>query len=163
MKTKTTLLLLVLFQFCNAQVDYGTPAEGVIPEKLQNLKVEIEVTHFPKENDPIKIKSKYYWKHATAILSKKSDVTIIEFGAYLYYNNQWNLRKSYDLKDLDKNFGTKKQVMKQGEPYVWSNNWRVDNRLFGGWAMWYFIGINDNGERICGYETINTTSNLLNK
>lgn len=163
MKTKITLLLLLFLQISFAQVNYGTPKESELPEKLQGLKVSIDVMHFPKENDPIKIKDKYYWKHATGILSKESDVTITEFGAFLYYNNQWNLRKSYDLKDLDKNFGTKKQVMLQGEPYVWSKNWRVDNRLFGGWAMWYFIGTNADGETVCGYETINTTSNLLNK
>ena len=163
MKTKITFLLIFLFQFAFAQVDYGTPSIESLPEKLKSLKVEIEVMHFPKENDPFKIKDKYYWKHATAILSKQSDVKIIEFGAYLFYNDKWNLRKSYNLDDLDKNFGTKKQVMSQGEPYVWSKNWRIDNRLFGGWAMWYFIGVNDKGETICGYETINTTSNLLNK
>ncbi|RNC84155.1 MAG: hypothetical protein ED556_11900 [Winogradskyella sp.] len=163
MKTKITVLLLIVAQLCNAQVNYGTPPENELPQKLQNIKVAIDVMHFPKENDPIKIKDKYYWKHATGILSKSSSITITEFGAYLYYNKQWNLRKSYDLKDLDKNFGTKKQIMQQGQPYVWVDNWRVDNRLFGGWAMWYFIGTTEKGEIVCGYETINTTSNLLNK
>ena len=162
MKTKITLTLLLLFQFIYSQVNYGIPTNEPLPEKLQNLSVEIEVMHFPKENDPIKIKRKYYWKHATAILSKKSDIKIVEFGAYLFYNQQWNLRKSYDLKDLDKNFGTKKQKLRQGQPYVWANNWRIGDQLFGGWAMWYFIGTNDKGDTICGYETINTTSNLLN-
>ncbi len=162
MKTKITLTLLLLFQFTFSQVNYGIPTNEPLPEKLQNLSVEIEVMHFPKENDPIKIKRKYYWKHATAILSKKSDIKIVEFGAYLFYNQQWNLRKSYDLKDLDKNFGTKKQILRQGQPYVWANNWRIGDQLFGGWAMWYFIGTNDKGDTICGYETINTTSNLLN-
>ena len=162
MKTKNTLILLLLFQFTFSQVDYGTPANESLPEKLQNLSVEIEVMHFPKENDPIKIKGKYYWKHATAILSKKSEVKIIEFGAYLFYNKQWNLRKSYDLKDLDKHFGTKKQIILQGQPYVWTYNSRISDQLFGGWAMWHFIGINDQGETTCGYETIHTTASLLN-
>ena len=163
MKTNFTFALCFLIQLATGQVDYGTPENETIPEKLKNLEVAIEVIHFPKENDPIKIKDKYYWKHATAILSKNSAVKIIEYGAYLFYNKQWHLRKSYDLKDLDKNFGTKKQILLQGEPYVWSKNWRVDKRLFGGWAMWYFIGINENGDTVCGYETINTTSNLLNQ
>lgn len=163
MKTKLTLSLLLLFQIVIAQVDYGTPKNEPLPEKIHKLKVELEVMHFPKENDPIKIKNKYYWKHATAILSKKGDVKITEFGAYLFYNNQWNLRQTYDLKDLNENFGTKKEILLQGQPYVWADNLRIGNQLFGGWAMWYFIGINNKGETICGYETINTTSNLLNK
>ena len=85
MKTKITVLLLVLFQFTYAQSDYGAPTNEALPEKLKNLKVGIEVMHFPKENDPIKIKDKYYWKHATAILSKESEVKIIEFGAYIFF------------------------------------------------------------------------------
>ncbi len=163
MNIKIAIILLFLSQLSLSQVTYTTPEDGVLPEKIEHLKVGIEVIHFPKENDPIKIKDKYYWKHATAILSKNSDVTITEFGAYLYYNDQWNLRKSYDLKDLDKNFGTHKQVLKQGEPYVWAKNWRVDKTLFGGWALWYFIGINEDGHTVCGYATIHTTSNLLNQ
>ena len=119
--------------------------------------------HFPKINDPVKIEDKYYWKHATAILSKDGPVKIVEYGAYLFYNGQWNLRRSYPLKELDKTFKTSKQQMLQGEPYTWTENWRVDDRLFGGWAMWYFIGETPTGERVCGYETIHTTSNLLNK
>ena len=162
MKT-TFFLLLASFQIGLAQTNYGTPNnETLLPEKIKDLKVAIEVAHFPKENDPVKIDNTYYWKHATAILCKESEIKIIEYGAYLFYNKKWNLRKSYPLKDLDKTFGTKKQIMLQGQPYVWQNNWRIGNKLFGGWAMWYFIGKTEKGETICGYETINTTSNLLN-
>lgn len=159
----TVLFFIQFFSFSMfAQVNYGTPPIDVIPEKLEGMKNIIQVNHFPKENHPIKIDEAYYWKHATSILCNESQITIIEFGAYLYYNNQWNLRKSYPLKELDKYFGTRKQVMLQGEPYTWPKNWRTDNRLFGGWAMWYFIGKTKDGELVCGYETINTTNNLLN-
>lgn len=162
MKTIIHIITLLIFQFSFSQVDYGKPSVKDIPEKLKSIKRAIEVRHFPKINDPVKIKDSYYWKHATSILCKESDVTIIEYGAYLFYNSKWNLRKSYSLKELDKSFGTKKQQILQGQPYTWNNNWRVDNRLFGGWAMWYFIGQTKDGQIICGYETIHTTDNLLN-
>ncbi|OZV69308.1 hypothetical protein [Winogradskyella aurantia] len=157
----TFILVLVLYQL-NGQANYGIPPQNSLPEKLKDLTVAIEVMHFPKENDPIKIGDSYYWKHATAILCKSNEITITEFGAYLFFNDKWNLRKTYGLKDLDKNFGTKKQVMQQGQPYVWADNWRVEKQLFGGWAMWYFIGRTPNGNTVCGYASINTTSNLLN-
>lgn len=144
-----------------AQRDFGTPVNETLPEKLQKLPRAIIVHNFPKEIDPIKIGKKYYWKHNTMIFSKGSSVKIKEFGAYLYYNGKWNLRKSYPLKDLDNNFGTKKQLMLQAHPYTWNNNWRVGPQLFGGWAMWYFIGENDQGEMVCGYEKINTTNNVI--
>ncbi|MFP2997463.1 hypothetical protein ABN763_16215 [Spongiivirga sp. MCCC 1A20706] len=148
----------------NAQRDWtGPTGNETLPNKLEGLERAIEVIHFPKQNDPIKIDNTYYWKHMTSILCKQSDITISEYGAYLFYDGKWNLRKSYPLKELDKTFGTKKQKMKQAEPYTWVKNWRVDNNLFGGWAMWYFIGKDSTGKTVCGYETINTTNNLLNK
>lgn len=161
MKLITFIIICVTFNL-NSQVNYGTPPENSIPEKLKGIEVAIDVMHFPKENDPVRIDDTYYWKHATGILCKESEITITEFGAYLYYNNRWNLRKSYELKDLDKNFGTKRQVILQGQPYVWTENWRIGNQLFGGWALWYFIGKTSKGKTVCGYATINTTTNLLN-
>ncbi|MEM1001448.1 MAG: hypothetical protein AAGH46_02240 [Bacteroidota bacterium] len=155
-----TLLFIISLQ---AQVNYGTPKEGELPEKLKNIPVGIEVMQFPKENHPVKIKDTYYWKHATGFISNEAELTITEFGAYLYYNNQWNLRKIYDLKDLDKYFGTKKQIALQAHPYVWTENWRTGDQLFGGWALWYFIGNDSNGKTVCGYATIHTTDQLLNK
>lgn len=162
---KPYLLLLSLFLLvCNskAQVEYGTPKADQIPGKLHGLRQAILVQNFPKENDPVKIKDTYYWKHATSILCKESDITITEYGAYLFYNDTWNLRKSYPLKELDKNFGTKKQLLHQSEPYTWAKNYRTGKKLFGGWALWYFIGTTASGETVCGYSTINTTTNLLN-
>lgn len=155
-------MLLLAIQITWSQVTYSTPPSDSFPEKLQNIRKAIDVVHFPKENDPVKIKDTYYWKHATAILCKESDITITEYGAYLYYNNTWNLRKAYPIKELDKLFGTKKQIMLQAEPYIYLKNWRVDSRLFGGWALWYFIGKTKDGETVCGYGKINTTANLLN-
>ncbi|MFD2563075.1 hypothetical protein [Aquimarina rubra] len=161
---RTAIILLIAFTLnsLTAQIKYGTPVNHQIPEKLKSLRKAIEVNNFPKTIDPIKIDERYYWKHNTAILCKESEIKIIEYGAYLFYNNTWNLRKSYPLKELNKNFGTKKEVMKQSEPYTWSQNWRTDSSLYGGWAMWYFIGITKDGEKVCGYEKIDTTDNLLN-
>ncbi len=163
MKAITLLLFLILCTFsAKAQVEYGTPEENQIPTRLKNLPRTIMVNHFPQEVDPIKIENTYYWKHTTSILCKKSDVTIVEYGAYLFYNNTWNLRKSYPLKELDKTFGTEQEFLAQSEPYTWAKNYRTDERFFGGWALWYFIGKTATGELICGYKTINTTTNLLN-
>ncbi|WP_299898209.1 hypothetical protein [uncultured Aquimarina sp.] len=160
---KVILLCVVMYTFLlTAQTKYGTPINDKLPEKLSSLRRAISVKNFPKSIDAIKIDDRYYWKHNTAILCKESEITIIEYGAYLFYNDTWNLRKSYPLKELNKNFKTKKQVMKQSQPYTWANNWRTDDTLFGGWAMWYFIGITEDGETVCGYEKIETTDKLLN-
>ena len=162
MKHSITIILLCICTCVTAQIKYGTPTNEPLPEKLQNLKQAIQVNNFPKTVDAVKIKDDYYWKHTTSILCKDSAITILEYGAYLFYNNTWNLRKSYPLKTLDKSFGTKKQKLLQAQPYTWTNNWRVGNKLYGGWAMWYFIGKTATGELVCGYEKIHTTNTLLN-
>ncbi|MEM7085038.1 MAG: hypothetical protein AAF489_02585 [Bacteroidota bacterium] len=161
MKSICTFILLLSSTLFMAQSDYGTPTNEPLPEKIQNLPRSIDVLHFPKENDPIKIGNRYYWKHMTSILCKESDITITEYGAYVFYNGKWNLRRVYPIKELDKTFGTKKQKMNQAEPYTWTKNYRIGDQLFGGWALWYFIGTTPDGVLVCGYETINTTSNLL--
>ena len=162
MKTYITFLFILVSLTGFSQRDWtGPTGNEPLPEKLQNIRRAISVNHFPKENDPIQINDRYYWKHATAILCKESAITITEYGAYLFYDGKWNLRKIYPLKELDKTFKTKKQQLLQAEPYTWTDNWRVDNNLYGGWAMWYFIGKTADGEIVCGYEPIHTTSNLL--
>ncbi|MDC7997356.1 hypothetical protein [Gilvibacter sediminis] len=155
-------LILLLTAVSFAQVNYGTPPEGLIPKALEGIPQALEVMHFPKVNHPVKIDERYYWKHATGVMSNQAPAKIIEYGAYLYYNDQWNLRKKYPLKELKKSFGIKDQALLQGHPYVWTDNWRTDDRLFGGWAMWYFIAETEDGQRVCGFATIHTTDQLLN-
>ncbi len=154
-------LIVVVSISCTSQIKYETPTEKDIPAKLKKLPKKITVKNFPVIIDPIKIKETYYWKHNTMVFCKESKITITEFGAYLFYNGKWNLRKSYPLKDLNKNFGTRKQILQQAQPYTWPNNWRKDKKLYGGWAMWYFIGITNTRETVCGYEMIHTTTNLI--
>ncbi len=164
MKAIVWLLCLLSTPVITAQVNFGTPSvDEPLPEKLQNLRKAIEVNHFPKVNDPIKIENTYYWKHTTSVLCKESKIEVIEYGAYIFYNDQWNLRRVYPLEELDKTFGTKKQILNQAEPYTWNKNWRVGEDLFGGWALWYFIGKTVDGENVCGYATIHTTDKLITK
>lgn len=162
MRQLLSIAFLLLLQALTAQTHYGTPGTDTpLPEILNGLRKAIDVEHLPKINHPIQIDKTYYWKHATAILSQESPVTIIEFGAYLYYNDQWNLRQKYPLKDLGRFFGLKNKTLLQAQPYVWTENWRTGDQLFGGWAMWYFIGLTPEGEKVCGYQTIHTTDQLL--
>ena len=56
----------------------------------------------------------------------------------------------------------KKQQLERAQPYTWNDNWRVGPQLYGGWALWYFIGKTATGELVCGFEKIETTANLLN-
>ena len=163
MKAKLAAIFLHISISVFSQTNYGTPNDHEIPDKLANIERAIVINHFPMEVDPIKIKETYYWKHNTSILTKTNHITIKEYGAFIYYNNKWNLRQTYPLKEFDDFFGTKNERLVQGQPYTWKNNWRTGTDLFAGWALWYVIGITDSGKTVCGYQTLYTTNNLLNK
>jgi len=136
-----------------------TPSDASLPDKFAGLKEIVLVDNFP---NPVKATTyetepgKYFWKHTTTLLSPNENITIEEGGAYLFYNNQWNLRVAYSAKKFAKLFHIPKGRMKKGEPYTYVKNWRVGPKLFGGWAMWYVIGTTDSGARVFGVGQLDT-------
>jgi hypothetical protein len=158
----------VLLLFClstigiYAQIELTAP----LPDKLKDIKGEITAVHFPSPVHPVQVPTKkgdrYFWKHNTSVVSVESNVQITEFGAYIFYNDQWNLRVTMDTREFAKLFDCPKGLMKQGEPYTFVKNWRGDTRLYGGWALWYFIGVDESGNQVGGYARLETTDQLIN-
>ena len=150
--------LLCIF-LANAQ----TPLDAPLPEKFKDLTEIVLVDNFPNpvkattyENEP----NKFFWKHTTTLLSLNENINIEEGGAYLFYNNQWNLRVAYKPKEFAKLFHIPKGEMKKGEPYTFVKNWRVGPELFGGWAMWYIIGRTDSGKQVFGVGRLDTVGEV---
>jgi hypothetical protein len=161
---KIQCLFFLIFLSFSTVSSSQTPIDAPLPSKFDGLSATLLVNHFPAtvyasedENE----KSKYQWKHTTSVMSTNSDIQITDFGAYIFYNKQWNLRVSMNKKDFAKLFGGKKGKMKKGQPYTFKDNWRHDNRLLGGWAMWYFIGTNDKGETVYGIGKLETVGELV--
>lgn len=154
-----SISLFLLSTFAFAQ----TPLDAPLPEKFADLEPMITVDHFPSPvlastdpNEP----GTYFWKHTTTVFSPSSNIQIEEGGAYIFYNNQWNLRVSYTSKEFSKFFNIPKAMMKAGEPYSFVENWRRDTRLYGGWAMWYVIGKTEDGKRVYGIGKLDTVGEL---
>ena len=157
---------LVIFLFLSTTfLSAQTALDAPLPEPLNKLSTGIQANHFPSpvyaSEDKSQNDFKYFWKHNTAVLATSSDIQITECGAYIFYNEQWNLRVKYTAKDFAKLFNCPKGKLKQGQVYTFPDNWRTDNRLFGGWAMWYFIGTNADGEEVCGYAKLETKGALI--
>lgn len=143
-----------------------TVEAAALPDRLAGLERMLVVTHFPETVNPIEDSEKvglYHWKHTTTVYCETSSITIDECGAFLYYNDQWNLRTAMGQKEMDKLFGTRKGEMLQAEPYVFVKNWRSGSEVFAGWAMWYFIGTNEQGQRVCGYKPLFTSAETVEK
>lgn len=143
-----------------------TAENAPLPSKFDNLSEKLFVNHFPspvKASTDIDEPETYFWKHTTSVISYTSDIQIIEIGAYLFYNNQWNLRVRMDKKDFVKLFNCPKGKMKAGEPYTFSQNWRRDSQIYGGWAMWYFIGKDEKGTTVYGVGKLWTDGETYNQ
>lgn len=154
MKQLLIFMLSIAYLGATAQDTTTFTAENApLPTKFDGLTESLFVNHFPS---PVKASTDaeepdvYFWKHTTSVISYTSDIQITEIGAFLFYNNQWNLRVSMDTRDFSKLFDCRKGKMKSGQPYTFAQNWRTDTKLYGGWAMWYFIGINESGETVYG-------------
>lgn len=161
MRTFLIFLALAGGQYAWAQKAPPRP----FPEKLTQLPRELWVHHFPSpvhaSLDPARKDYTYFWKHTTSVLSPREPVEVIEFGAYIYYQARWNLRTSFAPGPFARWFDCSKALLKAGQPYTYKDNWRTDNRLQGGWALWYVIGQKADGTRVVGYEALETTDQLF--
>lgn len=163
MKACITILLCLTALWLDAQ----SPGETPLPPKLDSLKAGIIVHHFPSKvyatTDADQKKYAFFWKHNTSILSEAMDVQVLECGAYLFYNSRWNLRISYTSKDFARLFDCPGGKLKKGQPYTFTDNWRTDNRLSGGWALWYVIGEQPDGKRVFGARALETVGELYSE
>jgi len=141
-----------------------TPLTAPLPERFDQLKAALLIDHFPSpvfaSADPKRNDYRYFWKHNTAVLSPHENVKVLECGAYLYYNDQWNQRVSYSPKEFARLFNCRGARLLAGQPYTFTDNWRTDNRLSGGWAMWYVIGRTDAGTEVYGIGRLETVGAL---
>lgn len=163
---KKSILLLISFWAITHLAAQSAAEESPLPEKLAELRQGLQVEHFPNpvlaSTDPDE-PGTYFWKHNSTLFSPTEEATIVEGGAYIYYNDQWNLRVSMSAKEFSKLYGVQKGIMKAGQPYTFVDNWRRDSRLYGGCAMWYVIAELPSGERVCGYGKLDTVGELYSK
>lgn len=141
-----------------------SPQEAPLPGPLRALEATLVASHFPSPvyatTDDGRTDYRYFWKHNTSVMSPVEEVQVEECGAYIFYNEQWNLRVRYGVEDFASLFNCPKGKMKRSQPYTFTDNWRTDNRLLGGWALWYFIGTTASGKRVCGYARLETVGRL---
>ena len=160
MKRINTWIILIILPLSIFAQD---PQTAPLPEKFDEMEALLNVAHFPSpvlaSTDPDEPDT-YFWKHNTSLMSQTEDVEILEGGAYIFYNNQWNLRVAMSAKDFCKLYNIPKGKMKAGQPYTFVDNWRRDTRLVGGWAMWYVIGKTASGKKVYGVGKLDTVGKL---
>lgn len=157
---------LLLIGLCAGLQAWGqAPAEAPLPGLLADLPRELVVHHFPSptyaSEDPDQTTYRYFWKHITTVLSPGEAIAVTGCGAYIFYDGRWNLRVRHTPKEFARLFHCRKARLKAGQPYTFPDNWRTDNRLTGGWALWYVIGQTEDGRTVCGYAALETVGEWI--
>lgn len=159
-------LLSILFSAANAQ-DVWTNKKRVLPDLLRKVPVALYIKHSPNPNYPERNNSnkkgtmKYIWKHATTVFGMEKDLTVIEAGSFIWYNESgWKQNVQYNKKNFAKKFNCPKGKLKKGESYTFVKNYRYGNAPYGGDALWFVLAKDKEGTIYKGMAIIETESEV---
>lgn len=157
-----------LFLSCSSSIQ----EEVSLPEKLAIIPTGIEVVHsktnvyaIQNEKDPVKY-GQYKWQFETTVSSTNENLTIVEFGAYLWNGADWVFRSIYgrpfNQQEFSKWYSCENALIKKGQTCTDHNNWSKVDRLNGERirTLWYFIGVNDKGQKFKGTSEVVTIGEL---
>jgi polyisoprenoid-binding protein YceI len=166
MKTNLKLLTLGILFILNSAVasnhDRQQPEpDRLLPEKLRKIDYGIIGSHFPNPTYATFEDGIYIWKHSTSVKSQLEDLTILEYGSYVYTDEGWYLRVTYDNKVFEKTYNCKDGVLKKGKTYTDSTSWRRSEALISGDAMWFYIAKNKSGKLFKGTALVETEAKLV--
>lgn len=164
MRILISLLPLLLGTGFSWGQSLDNPLDNIpLPDRFTGMEQSLAVNHFPDsvhptpglKGDP----AAWYWKHNTAVIARE-EITILEAGAFLLGKDSWQLRVEFSPREFAKLFACEKAVLNPNEPYTFPKNWRSGDEIFPGWAAWYFIGINSEGEKVFGWSPVYTSDTL---
>jgi hypothetical protein len=142
--------------------------ENSIPDELKAIPNGIEVSHNKEvvyaelnKQDP-ESRGKYKWHYETTVKAIHEDLTITEFGAYIWHKGEWQHRTIYDRafnnEEFEKWYSAPGGKIIKGKEYTDPNNWNKGDVLDGKTtkSLWYFIGENDAGKTFKGTAEISS-------
>lgn len=162
---KHVLVVSILILCCSAgsalaEQESAAPFESSLKlNELASLPEGLTVAHTP---DPVYATlyspslSGVQWKHSTTVSSKVGPVTIVEFGYFVERNGQWELPYgaevpyAYTSSDFAKMYACPSSELKPGESYTDARNRSVIDCVPEQVVMWYFIGMDAQGNRVKG-------------
>ncbi len=141
-------------------------------KKLNNiatLPIGLEVKHTP---NPVKAMKDgrssypYTWLFKTTVKAIEDDITIIEFGCFIWYEEEkrWVFSNYTDKPFTNANFAEwyscPNGKLLKGKEYSDPNNWGGSSEPSEAKSKWYYIGINSKGERVKGEAVIKELAEL---
>ena len=165
--TASALLLAILITGCDADLSPKSTSSqrraGIDPKlkELASLPVGLEVTHTP---NPVRAQHggrsglKYTWLYKTTVRTTRSSVTINEFGAFFWDDGQWvfgnHMGKPFTSVDFADWYSCPNATVMVDQEVSDPSNWVGSDILRKTKAKWYFIGTDENGNRVKGEAVI---------
>lgn len=157
------ILLLAMYSCSTLKEKQSVPW----PKKIANLDKGLIVTHSAdtvyatiNTKDPDK-RGKYQLQFTTSVSSKKGNIEIIEFGAYLLTDNNWEFVSIFDRpfnnEEFAKWYNCEDGIIDEGKTFSDNDNWlrktnKLDNKTIV--SLWYYIGVDDEGNKVVGAREI---------
>ncbi|WP_417265791.1 hypothetical protein [Brumimicrobium sp.] len=163
---KNILFLLLLFLIgCSNSKSSIHP----LPKKLSKLPIGIKVIHsedmvYASLNEDQNRGQKYKWNHSTTVSTLKEELTIVEFGGYVYEDNSWKEKniefRPFNNQEFEDWYKCPKGILLKNKTYTDNNNWSTADELINSSTIWYFIGEDKNGKKFVGYEFVEIKGEL---
>jgi hypothetical protein len=157
-RSRLTSTLLTL-AFTAAPLLSAEEVKPITPEELDKLPEGIKVVHEPKAalatlTGKSERRLNYTWWYKTTVSATDAEVTIVEFGGFMWHDGKWVNAKPYTAEEFAEWYKCPKALLKKGESYSDPTNWSTDAELRAGKTRWYFVGVDSKGKRVKGEAVI---------
>ena len=170
MKGSIVVVLIVVALCCGCGPQSSESVQLVPFElsDLESLPVGLEVIHTP---NPVSARTdgnsgyKYTWTFKTSVCSTDGPVAIYDFGCLMWKNDQWVLgnftKELFTQKDFIEWYSCPSGVVTSSSQFSDLSNWGAANCLGASKSKWFYVGIDDKGNRVKGEAIIEQAAELV--
>ncbi len=161
-------LIVVFCCGCNSKSSETKSLQPFDLSDLGTLPIGLEVVHTP---DSVLAQKgggsgyDYTWTFQTTVRSTGAPVTIQEFGALMDDNGRWVLgnftKKFFTQNDFAEWYSCPGGLVTEGNEFSDPSNWGGADCLRPGKTKWFFVGIDDNGNRVKGEAVVEQIAELI--
>lgn len=144
-----------------------TDHSRVLPDKLRGLPTGIQIVHSPTpvypelNRDTADYPGRYIWKHLTTVTSSERTLTVIEAGSFIWRGDKgWSANIHLDNAGFARGFDCHGGILKKGRSYTFVKNWRFEDAIYAGDALWFVIAKDEGGHLFKGIAIVETEGTL---
>lgn len=147
-----------------------TDKRRLLPDLLRNIPTGINISHSPTpvwpelNTDTVNYPGQYVWKHLTTVSTQLGQLQVIAAGSYIWWKDKgWTANIKLDTKDFEELFNCPAGQLKPNRTYTFLKNYRHEDGLYAGDAIWFVLAKAKNGQLYKGIALVETEGELKPK